>query len=238
MNKLLMIGLVLGMVSLPVLADGNVIHSWETEQGNCGHKACKGDVDIPDIPDVPDVPVTPSTPSVPSSNLFPAQYNHQPIYDKLLEHDTLLDGLDETTSTIMSDIEKNTANIKTNKKNIQKNTQAIKELDSQVAANKSSINNIQNRLDNTDSRINKLDDKIESGLATVTALTSLHPNPRAKGRTQIATGVGMYRDNVAGAIGIFHFINDNTMLSAGASYGGHHEFAGNVGVTFSFGGKK
>ena len=199
------------LFTLPSLADGNVIHSWETEQGNCGHQACKGDVTpvVPDTPSNPSMDI-PTTQGIPSSILFPAQYNHQPMIN----------------------------DIDNNKNGIENNRQAIENIGKQVNTNTSSINNIQKRLDNTNSRINRLDNKLESGLATVTALTSLHPNPKGQGRTQVAVGAGMYRDNVAGAVGIFHFINDNTMLSAGASYGGDHEFAGNVGITFNFGGGK
>lgn len=290
MNRLLMIGLVLSIVSLPVLADGNVIHSWETEQGNCGHQACKGEPVIPDVPDVPTVD-TPEVPTIDNhivesyidngqyyikdklGNIFTSgEVNTDTIYDDsgLIQSinnvnnrvNTNRDMIEEVSQNVRTNqdsinqlgtivnnhdtaIKQNAKNIDTLNKNqiyindkVDSNTNKINEVNRQVNTNTSSIDNIQKRLDNTNTRINKLDDKIESGLATVTALTALHPNPRAQGRTQVAVGTGMYRDNVAGAIGIFHFINDNTMLSAGASYGGHHEFAGNVGITFSFGGKK
>lgn len=94
------------------------------------------------------------------------------------------------------------------------------------------INNLQNRLQDQDSRINKLDNKIESGLATVTALTSLHPNPRSNEKLEVSIGAGIYADNVAGAIGVFYHPNDRVQIYAGGSYGGDDQFAGGIGVTF------
>lgn len=100
------------------------------------------------------------------------------------------------------------------------------------------INNLQNRLQDQDNRINKLDNKIESGLATVTALTSLHPNPRSNEKLEVSIGAGMYADNVAGAIGVFYHPNDRVQIGVGASYGGDSQFAGNVGITFGIGRRK
>lgn len=99
------------------------------------------------------------------------------------------------------------------------------------------VNALKNQVDSNSFRINKLEDRLESGLATVTALTSLHPNPRSKEKLEVAVGAGMYADNVAGAIGVFYHPNDRVMLSAGASYGGGNQFAGNFGITFGIGRK-
>ena len=104
------------------------------------------------------------------------------------------------------------------------NIQQIPQIQERVNGMQSSINYLDKRIDNLDSRL-------EQGLATVTALTALHPNPRHNGKTQIAIGTGMYADNVAGAIGIFHYLNDRVMLNAGAAYGGNTSWAGNVGIT-------
>lgn len=64
------------------------------------------------------------------------------------------------------------------------------------------------------------------------------PNPRSKEKLEVSTAMGIYRDNVAGAIGIFYHPNDRVQLSIGAAYGGEESWAGNVGVTFSIGGKR
>lgn len=131
------------------------------------------------------------------------------------------------TSKIETAIENNTNRINYNSQAIQSNTQNINAI-------KNDISRLNTRVNGLQSQINRLDDKLEKGLATVTALTALHPNPRHQGRTQISVGAGMYADNVAGAIGIFHYLNDKVMLSAGASYGGDSSWAGNVGITIGF----
>lgn len=97
------------------------------------------------------------------------------------------------------------------------------------------MSSLQNQIDTNSQRINKLDNKLESGLATVSALTALHPNPRFTGKTEISVGMGMYADNVAGAIGIFHHFNDRVMMNVAASYGGDSQWAGSCGVTFGIG---
>lgn len=109
--------------------------------------------------------------------------------------------------------------------------QSLNNTNARVQSNSQALNRLDKRVDGLQSQVNKLDNRLEQGLATVTALTSLHPNPRYKGKTQIAIGAGMYADNVAGAVGIFHWINDRVMLNAGASYGGDDSFAGNVGIS-------
>ncbi|MBQ2349954.1 MAG: YadA-like family protein [Cytophagales bacterium] len=107
------------------------------------------------------------------------------------------------------------------------------------------VDNITNRVQQSESRIqsqqqqiNKLDSRLESGLATVTALTSLHPNPRSTEKLEVSVGGGMYADNVAGAVGVFYHPNDRVQLYVGGAYGGNDSFAGGCGVTFSLGRKK
>lgn len=124
--------------------------------------------------------------------------------------------------------------INNNTNRINQNTQAIHTNTSNINALKNDVSRLNTRVDGLQSQINKLDDRLERGLATVTALTALHPNPRYQGKTQISIGTGMYADNVAGAVGIFHYLNDKVMLSAGASYGGNDSWAGNVGITIGF----
>lgn len=100
------------------------------------------------------------------------------------------------------------------------------------------MNNLKNQIDRNSFRINKIEDRLESGLATVSALTALHPNPRSNEKLEVSVGAGMYADNVAGAIGLFYHPNDRVMLSIGASYGGDDQFAGNFGITFGIGRKR
>ena len=117
---------------------------------------------------------------------------------------------------------------------IQRIENQIQTTNQNIEGVKNNISNLNTRVNNLQSQVNRLDNKIESGLATVTALTALHPNPRHQGKTQISIGTGMYADNVAGAVGVFHYLNNKVMLSAGASYGGDKSFAGNVGITIGF----
>lgn len=107
----------------------------------------------------------------------------------------------------------------------------IPELQDRVTSTQNQVNNMQGRVNGLGHKINNVERRMEQGLATVTALTALHPNPRHQGKTQISVGTGMYADNVAGAVGIFHYLNDRVMLNAGAAYGGDTSWAGNVGIT-------
>lgn len=80
-----------------------------------------------------------------------------------------------------------------------------------------------------------LNDRMGRGLATVSALTSLHPNPRSQEKLEVSLGAGMWRDNFAGAVGLFYHPNDRVQLALGGSYGGGDSFAANAGITFSIG---
>ena len=73
--------------------------------------------------------------------------------------------------------------------------------------------------------------EMRSGLATVTALTSLHPNPRSKAPIELSAGVGMYKDQCAGAVGLFAHPTDNFMIQGGVAFGNNDDWAGYVGVT-------
>ena len=118
------------------------------------------------------------------------------------------------------------------------NSKQIKEVQQTVNSVQNNMQNMQNTIQNQQNQINKLDNKLEGGLATVTALTSLHPNPRSNEKLEVSIGAGMYADNIAGAIGIFYHPNDRVQIGVGASYGGDSQFAGNVGITFGLGRRK
>ncbi len=85
-----------------------------------------------------------------------------------------------------------------------------------------------------DHRINKLEDKMEKGLAATAALTGLSPLPPTEHKTQISAAMGGYGSNQALAVGAFHYLNDRTLLNAGAAYGGNSNVSYKVGVTFGF----
>ncbi len=90
------------------------------------------------------------------------------------------------------------------------------------------------RFASIDHRINKLEDKMEKGLAATAALTGLSPLPPTEHKTQISAALGGYGSNQALAVGAFHYINNRTLLNAGAAYGGNSNVSYKVGVTFGF----
>lgn len=116
--------------------------------------------------------------------------------------------------------------------------QNINQLNNSIMTTNNQVSNIQSQVDRNSKRIGDVEHRLKSGLATVSALTGLHPNPRSTEKVEFAIGGGMYADQAAGAIGLFYHPNSRVQLSVGAAYGGHDSWAGNVGVTFSLGGKR
>ena len=84
-----------------------------------------------------------------------------------------------------------------------------------------------------DRRINKLETKMEKGLAANNALAGLVPLDHVH-KTQVSAALGGYKNNQALAVGAFHYLNDRTLLNAGAAYGGNDSVSYKVGVTFGF----
>ena len=125
------------------------------------------------------------------------------------------------------------------------NRTEIKRIDGSVRASiqkmsefQGDITNLNNSVNHINGRIDDLRHDMKAGLATVTALTSLHPNPRATEKLELSIGTGIYSDRCAGAIGLFYHPSDRVQIMAGGSYGGDSQFAGAVGITISIGGKK
>ena len=88
-----------------------------------------------------------------------------------------------------------------------------------------------------DSRIDKLDANVEKVGAMAAAIANLHTmgyDPEAP--TEIAVGVGQYRDKTGLALGAFHYPNRDFMLSFNVSTAGD-EFMGGIGATWKFGRK-
>lgn len=131
-------------------------------------------------------------------------------------------------------VQQATQAIQTNANNIKQVSTAVKTNANNIKRVGENMERLNYKMDRTIQGLYDLNEKVDKGLATVTALTSLHPNPRFKGKTQIAIGSGMYGNNIAGAIGIFHYVNDNVMISIGASCGGNDSYAGNIGISIGF----
>ena len=88
-----------------------------------------------------------------------------------------------------------------------------------------------------DGRIDKLDANVEKVGAMAAAIANLHTmgyDPEAP--TEIAVGVGQYRDKTGLALGAFHYPNRDFMLSFNVSTAGD-EFMGGIGATWKFGRK-
>ena len=74
----------------------------------------------------------------------------------------------------------------------------------------------------------------ENGMASMSAMSALVPNPRAAGNTSLSVGTGAYNGRTAVAVGGFHHINDNIMLNAGVAWGNNSEAAYRLGITWSW----
>ena len=111
--------------------------------------------------------------------------------------------------------------------------QDLTNFDNQIQVTNQRMDGFRKDLANFNNRINDLETEMYSGLATVTALTSLHPNPRSTAPVELSLGTGIYRDQCAGAVGLFVHPNNNSMLQGGAAFGNDNNWAGYLGVTFN-----
>ncbi|WP_277249872.1 YadA C-terminal domain-containing protein, partial [Phascolarctobacterium succinatutens] len=117
--------------------------------------------------------------------------------------------------------------INTNVKDIAANKTAI---ENEVADRKAEVSRL-------DGRIDKLDARVEKVGAMAAAIANLHTmgyDPEAP--TEIAVGVGQYRDKTGMALGAFHYPNRDFMLSFSVSTAGD-EYMGGIGATWKFGRK-
>lgn len=153
-------------------------------------------------------------------------------------------------------VAENTAAIESNKAAIAQEKKdrdhADQKLQDQITINKGQIENeatnranedkrIEAKFDGEvsrlDGRIDKLDANVEKVGAMAAAIANLHTmgyDPEAP--TEIAVGVGQYRDKTGLALGAFHYPNRDFMLSFNVSTAGD-EFMGGIGATWRFGRK-
>ena len=153
-------------------------------------------------------------------------------------------------------VAENTAAIESNKAAIAQEKKdrdhADQKLQDQITINKGQIENeatnranedkrIEGKFDGEvsrlDGRIDKLDANVEKVGAMAAAIANLHTmgyDPEAP--TEIAVGVGQYRDKTGLALGAFHYPNRDFMLSFNVSTAGD-EFMGGIGATWKFGRK-
>ena len=135
-------------------------------------------------------------------------------------------------------IEANRNSIKNNSTDIAANRQAISDEVTRATGEEQRIENKFNgEVSRIDSKIDKLDGRVEKVGAMAAAIANLHTmgyDPEAP--TEIAVGVGQYRDKTGVALGAFHYPNKNFMLSLSVSTAGD-EFMGGIGATWKIGRK-
>ena len=76
--------------------------------------------------------------------------------------------------------------------------------------------------------------EFKNGMASMSAMSALVPNPRATGNTSLSVGTGLYSGHTAVAVGGFHYLTDNVMLNAGAAWGNANDISYRMGITWSW----
>ena len=109
----------------------------------------------------------------------------------------------------------------------------------QDVANTSYANDmvLSNRIDSVEKRLGNVEERIDKVGAMAAAIANLRTmgfDPEAP--TEIAIGVGQYKSETGLALGIFHYPNQDFMLSASLSSSGD-ELMGGIGATWKLGRK-
>ena len=188
-----------------------------------------------------------------ADNKLRADLNEETI-DRVDADNRLQTAIDQKADK--TTVAENTAAIESNKAAITQEKKdrdhADQKLQDQITINKGQIENeatnranedkrIEAKFDGEvsrlDGRIDKLNDNVQKVGAMAAAIANLHTmgyDPEAP--TEIAVGVGQYRDKTGLALGAFHYPNRDFMLSFNVSTAGD-EFMGGIGATWKFGRK-
>lgn len=100
-----------------------------------------------------------------------------------------------------------------------------------------SLNDTAERVGHLENRVGKLEDRVDKVGAMAAAIANLRTmgyDPAAP--TEVAVGIGQYRDETGAALGLFHYPNRDFMLSLSVSTSGD-EVMGGIGATWKFGRK-
>lgn len=100
----------------------------------------------------------------------------------------------------------------------------------QVSVLNNRVNSLENRIGNVEERI----DKVGAMAAAIANLRTMGYDPEAP--TEIAVGIGQYRSETGLALGVFHYPNEDFMLSASLSTSSD-EVMGGIGATWKLGRK-
>ena len=99
------------------------------------------------------------------------------------------------------------------------------------------ISRVDGRIDELNNRVGELEDRVDKVGAMSAAIANLRTmgyDPAAP--TEVAVGIGQYRDETGAALGLFHYPNRDFMLSLSVSTSGD-EVMGGIGATWKFGRK-
>ena len=110
------------------------------------------------------------------------------------------------------------------------NKTSLADVGNRVTGLESSVNSMNNRLSDVEDRI----DKVGAMSAAIANLRTMGYDPEAP--TEIAVGIGQYKSETGLALGIFHYPNQDFMLSASISTSGD-EVMGGIGATWKLGRK-
>ena len=100
-----------------------------------------------------------------------------------------------------------------------------------------SLNQTAERVGHLENRVGELEDRVDKVGAMAAAIANLRTmgyDPAAP--TEVAVGIGQYRDETGAALGLFHYPNRDFMLSLSVSTSGD-EVMGGIGATWKFGRK-
>ena len=110
------------------------------------------------------------------------------------------------------------------------NKTSLTDVGNRVSGLESSVSSMNNRLSDVEDRI----DKVGAMSAAIANLRTMGFDPEAP--TEIAIGVGQYKSETGLALGVFHYPNQDFMLSASISTSGD-EVMGGIGATWKLGRK-
>ena len=103
------------------------------------------------------------------------------------------------------------------------------------AVNVGQLKNTQAGLQDAINRVGVETQRVGAHAAAMAALKPIQYDPLEP--TQIMAGIGNYRGETAGAIGIAHYKTEDTMFNIGVTLGSNHNMI-NAGVTHKFGGSR
>lgn len=190
-----------------------------------------------------------TTNKLPDNTVLAEQKDLLIVNQKAADAKTAADAAKTTADEAKAAAVKNAGDIQTNKKAISDETEARIKADNELggrinteaAERKAEDARIEAKFDGEvsrlDSKIDKLDARVEKVGAMAAAIANLHTmgyDPEAP--TEIAVGVGQYRDKTGMALGAFHYPSRDFMLSFSVSTAGD-EYMGGIGATWKFGRK-